>query len=74
MKSSAALLLLALLAGCANPVDAVLRRHVETIEQNWPKIRDKSAPAAGVDSDSYARASDAMTRAVEKAGEAARHE
>lgn len=59
--------------GCGG-VDPALRRHVEAIERAWPAIRDKSAPAPGVDPDSHARASEAMTRAVTKAGEAARAE
>lgn len=60
-------------SGCGS-VDPVLRRHVEAIERNWPKVRDASAPAAGVSSDAHARATESMNRAVTKAGEAARAE
>jgi len=60
--------------GCANPVDPALRRTMEAIERNWPKIRDKSAPAPGVDATSYERATAAMDRAVAEGGEAARSE
>lgn len=59
--------------GCGS-VDPVLRRHVEAIERNWPKVRDASAPAAGVSSEAHAAVTAAMNRAVEKAGEAARAE
>ena len=70
-----ALPLLALLlgAGCGS-VDLVLRRHVEVIERNWPKVRDASVPAAGVSSEAHASVTAAMNRAIEKAGEAARAE
>ena len=70
-----ALPLLALLlgAGCGS-VDPVLRRHVEVIERNWPKVRDASVPAAGVSSEAHASVTAAMNRAIEKAGEAARAE
>ena len=70
-----ALPLLALLlgAGCGS-VDPALRRHVEVLERSWPKVRDASAPAPGVDPDAHARVVAAMNRAIEKAGEAARAE
>ena len=61
-------------SGCASPVDPALRRHVEAIERAWPVVRDRSVPAPGVDADAHARATEAMNRAVTKAGEAARAE
>lgn len=67
-------LVVLLLGGCANPIDPALRRSVESIERAWPVIRDKSVPAAGVDPAAHARATASMDRAVQKAGEAARHE
>lgn len=60
--------------GCANPIDPALRRAMLTIEEKWPVIRDKSAPAAGVDSASYSAATAAMDYAVTQGGEAARDE
>ena len=61
-------------SGCANPLDPALRRSLLTIERTWPVIRDKSAPAAGVDSASYSAATAAMDYAVTEGGEAARAE
>lgn len=70
---AASLLLLgSLAAGCS--VDAELRRSIEVIERKWPVIRDASAPAAGVSSEAWTAASDAMTRAVTSAGELSRVE
>lgn len=66
--------LLLLGSGCANPIDPALRRTMESIERNWPKIRDKSVPAPGVDPTSYERATAGMDRAVAEGGEAARSE
>lgn len=68
------LLIVVLLAGCANPIDPALRRSVEAIERNWPVVRDASRPAEGVDPLAHQRATAAMDYAVREAAEAARAE